>query len=102
MPNKFDTVQYKTNPAGIHANIIVNSNGIQRIIRWVWAATSLPPDLAVAGVCKRCCHHIVAPINIGRIKYGSIAAKSEIHRKCALRIWTEINSALYSAKKIGI
>lgn len=86
MPNMFDIVQYRTNPAGIHANIIVNNIGIQRIIRWVWAATSLPDAFVVRGDCRRCCKYMVAPINIGNIKYGSIADKSDIHRKCALRI----------------
>ena len=99
----FETVQYNINPAGINANIIVNNTGIHFIIRPVLAIGSLalvsflvPPD------CKYCCNHIVTPINIGNIKYGSYTDKSEIHRKCALRIFTEINSALYSAKKIGI
>jgi hypothetical protein len=48
-----DTVQYKTKPAGIHANITVNNIGIQRIIRWVWAMASLP-ELFDFGDCKRC------------------------------------------------
>ena len=85
MPNMFDTVQYRTSPAGIHANIIVNNIGIQRIIRCVCAATSLP-GVFVFGDCNRCCRYIVAPINIGNIKYGSIADKSDIHKKCAFRI----------------
>ena len=86
MPNTLDTVQYRTKPAGIHANITVNNIGIQRIIRCVWAATSLALFDDVLGDCKRCCRYMVAPINIGKIKYGSIADKSEIHKKCALRI----------------
>ena len=105
MPKIFDTVQYKTNPAGIHANIIVNNIGIQRIIFCVWAVISfLSADLFfwVFADCKYCCNHMVAPINIGRIKYGSITAKSDIHKNPALRIWTDINNALYNAKKIGI
>ena len=101
MPNIFDTVQYSTNPAGIHANITVNNIGIQRIMRCVWAATSLALFVGF-GDCKRCCRYMVAPINIGRIKYGSIADKSDIHKKCALRIWTDTSNALYNAKKIGI
>ena len=101
MPKIFDTVQYSTKPAGIHANITVNNIGIQRIIRWVWATASLP-ELLVLADCNRCWNHIVAPINIGRIKYGSIADKSDIHKKCALRIATDTSSALYNAKKIGI
>ena len=101
MPNIFDTVQYSTNPAGIHANITVNISGIHFITFCVCAVTSflsILPD----GVCKYCCSHIVAPISIGNIKYGSIAAKSEIHKKCALRICTDIHNAMYNAKKIGI
>ena len=103
IPNRFETVQYSTNPAGIHANKTVNITGIHFITRWVWAMASL--FVAVArcdAVCNLVCHHIVAPINIGKIKYGSIAAKSEIHRNPALRIWTDTNNALYNAKKIGI
>ena len=101
MPNMFDTVQYNTRPAGIHANITVNSTGIQRIIRWVWATASVPV-LGAWGDCRRCCRYIVNPINIGNIKYGSIADKSDIHKKCALRIATDTSSALYKAKNIGI
>lgn len=103
MPNMFDTVQYSTNPAGIHANITVNINGIHFITFCVWATASLFAPLVVADVvCSFCCSHIVAPINIGNIKYGSIDARSDIHKKCALRIWTDINNALYNAKNIGI
>ena len=102
MPNMFDTVQYKTNPAGIHANIIVKIIGNHFIMRPVCAIASLPSVFFVRPDCKYCCNHIVAPISIGRIKYGSIAAKSEIHRKCAFRIFTDTNNALYNAKKIGI
>jgi len=104
MPNKFDTVQYKTNPAGIHANIAVNISGNHFIYFWAFAIGlfgSMGCDL-VSKVCKCCCHHIVAPIRIGKMKYGSIAAKSLIHRKSAWRIGTEISNALYSAKNIGI
>lgn len=53
MPKIFDTVQYSTKPAGIHANITVNNIGIQRIIRWVWAATSFALLLGFAD-CKYC------------------------------------------------
>ena len=103
MPNMFDTVQYSTRPAGIHANITVNISGIHFITFCVWATASFPDaPVGVWAVCNFCCSHIVAPINIGSIKYGSIAAKSDIHKKCALRIWTDINSALYNAKNIGI
>ena len=103
MPNIFDTVQYSTKPAGIHANITVNNTGIQRIKRCVCAAISfLSADLLFGALCRYCCSHIVAPINIGKIKYGSITAKSDIHKKCALRICTDTNNALYNAKKIGI
>ena len=102
IPNRLDTVQYSTKPAGIHANITVNIIGIQRIARCVWAATSFLPADFNAPDCNRCCSHIDAPIKIGKIKYGSITAKSDIHKKCALRIWTDISNALYSAKKIGI
>ena len=100
MLNIFDTVQYSTNPAGIQANIIVNNTGIHFINRWVAAIG--PVVSVVFGDCKNCCNHIVAPIIIGNIKYGSIAAKSDIHKKCAVRIGTDINNALYSAKNIGI
>ena len=86
MPNIFDTVQYSTSPAGIHANITVNNNGIHFIIFWVWATASFVCAPIVDAVCKCCCSHIVAPIKIGKMKYGSIAAKSDIHKKCALRI----------------
>ena len=87
MPNIFDTVQYSTNPAGIHANITVNISGIHFITFCVWATASLFDALFdVWVVCNFCCNHIVTPISIGNIKYGSIAAKSDIHRKCALRI----------------
>ena len=102
IPNRFDTVQYNTNPAGIHANIIVNITGIHFITRWVWAMASFVTDVRCAAVCNLVCHHIVAPINTGRIKYGSITAKSEIHKNPALRICTETNNALYNAKNIGI
>ena len=102
MPNMFDTVQYKTNPAGIHANIIVNIIGNHFIMRPVCAATSFASVAFVRPVCMYCCNHIVKPISIGKIKYGSIAAKSFIHKKCAFRIFTETSNALYSAKKIGI
>ena len=86
MPKIFEIVQYKTNPAGIQANITVNISGIHFITFWVWATASLFDVPAVLGVCKYCCSHIVAPINIGNIKYGSIDAKSDIHKNCALRI----------------
>ena len=102
MANIFDTVQYNTNPAGIQANMTVNKTGIHFIAFCVWATGSFPAFLFELADCKYCCSHIVAPINIGNMKYGSIAAKSEIQRKCALRIWTETNSALYNAKNIGI
>ena len=101
IPNRFDTVQYSTNPAGIHANKNVNITGIHFITRCVWATASFP-DAVLATVCRRDCHHIVAPINIGYIKYGSIAAKSDIHKNPALRIGTDTNNALYNAKNIGI
>ena len=101
IPNILDTVQYKTKPAGIHANITVNNIGIHFITRCVDAATSLA-DAVCFGVCKYCCNHIVNPINIGNMKYGSIAAKSDIHKKCALRIGTDINNAKNNTKKIGI
>ena len=66
----FEIVQYKTKPAGIHANITVKSNGIHFIIRWVWATGSsfLASDFGVDALCIYCCNHIVAPISIGRIK----------------------------------
>ena len=101
MPNRLDTVQYNTNPAGIQANIIVNNTGNHFITRWVDASASFEL-FDVCGVCKYCCSHIVAPIKIGNMKYGSIAAKSDIHKKCADRIGTDINNALYNAKNIGI
>lgn len=103
IPITFEIVQYKTNPDGIHANIIVNNIGIQRIIFCVWAVISFAFDVfLVAPDCKYCCNHIVAPIKTGKIKYGSIDAKSDIHKKCALRIGIETNNALYNAKNIGI
>lgn len=102
IPKILDTVQYKTNPDGIHANITVNIIGIHFIARWVDAITSFLFVLDVFGDCKNCCNHIVAPIKIGNMKYGSIAAKSDIHKKCADRIGTDINNALYNAKNIGI
>ena len=69
IPNRFDVVQYSTNPAGIHANNMVNIIGIQRIARAV-AATGSFGFVFAAGLvdCRLCCHHIVAPISIGRIK----------------------------------
>ena len=101
MLNTFDTVQYKTNPAGIHANMNVNNTGNHFIMRWVDAIGSFL-SVVFCGDCKNCCNHIVSPIKIGNIKYGSITAKSDIHKKCADRIGTDINNALYNAKKIGI
>ena len=88
MPNMFDTVQYRTKPAGIHANITANITGNHFITRPVAAIGSFGfvLFLVVWGDCKYCCSHIVAPIKIGNIKYGSIAAKSCIQRKFALRI----------------
>ena len=100
IPNILDTVQYNTNPAGIHANITVNTTGIHFITRCVDAIILLF-DLFLS-VCNACCIHIGTPIKIGNMKYGSIAAKSDIHKKCADRIGTDINNALYNAKNIGI
>ena len=93
IPNKLDTVQYNTKPAGIHANNTVNNTGIHFITRWVDASASFAL-FCVCGVCKYCCSHIVAPIKIGNMKYGSITDKSDIQRKCADRIGTDINNAL--------
>ena len=101
MLNMFDIVQYNTNPAGIHANITVNNIGIHFMAFCVDAIASLP-FVFVFGLCRYCCNIIVAPIKIGNMKYGSIAAKSDIHKNLALRIGTEINNALYNAKNIGI
>ena len=66
--NTFDTVQYKTNPDGIHANITVNINGIHFIARWVDAMTSFLFAFFVLCEDNDCCHHIVAPIKIGKMK----------------------------------